>query len=536
MSKIDRSDDVQKGDIIHAAEAVRVFSFSRNFDALQQFGIVLDKEDLVPLKMPRLLTEQELLGGLEEGEIEDDTSEMSSQASSSRTSSLPAKPEGAIQWQRTARPKEPLSEADEAARAASRKRKNAQALDRRVKRLEKKTAAEESEKERLNEQRREQERVKALEEAVANIPQRIQDALSEAFQSLFNTPDVHIHFVEKNLDVFQRIRSLEALSPIPIASTDPGFPRDQILWISAPGLHYFFDQETKELIFACRITPWDRYDEVTLEGLRKGLKTLMKYTDVGQPIKTNSAQKGTTKDAPPVHATGEVQRSTREIRGPPPRGSMYAIGWHNLQETDKSLGWFEETLKELPHVASIYREDFFSLMPGAAQSVAVTATKLGIPSYDTLVLDGSDPAKPFMNALTVTAFNFSNFSHVDNDWSPMVYGKWWAGTVDGNFDDDIDHDKIKGGEFLIPLYAFAIDLPNCRGMVENFWRGSQDHHVTLRSSSIGNATRFGSSIQFTKKGVQAVQRFHENDDSLKRVVDAFQRVKNRQRMDSRKRR
>ena len=40
-----------------------------------------------------------------------------------------------------------------------------------------------------------------------------------------------------------------------------------------------------------------------------------------------------------------------------------------------------------------------------------------------------------------------------------------------------------------------------------FWRGKHDFHVTMSSTSPPNATRWGSSVQLTQRGINAVERF-----------------------------
>jgi hypothetical protein len=105
-----------------------------------------------------------------------------------------------------------------------------------------------------------------------------------------------------------------------------------------------------------------------------------------------------------------------------------------------------------------------------------------VPSFDTLTLDGSDPARPFANSLTMTAEDFANFTHRDNDFSPMVYGIWWAST-DGpaqagdrwKLAPDADHHRIKGGQFILPEYRLGIDFARCVFM----FTSSQVFHPTV---------------------------------------------------------
>lgn len=67
---------------------------------------------------------------------------------------------------------------------------------------------------------------------------------------------------------------------------------------------------------------------------------------------------------------------------------------------------------------------------------------------------------------------------------------------------------------------FSID-----GLVEIFWRGRQDWHATLHSSNDPGCTRWGTSIQLTSKGVQAVQRFQESGQLRSQITTAHDRLK-----------
>lgn len=68
----------------------------------------------------------------------------------------------------------------------------------------------------------------------------------------------------------------------------------------------------------------------------------------------------------------------------------------------------------------------------------------------------------------------------------------------------------------------------CEGYVEIYWRGKADHHVTLASTREKGYTRFGTSIQITKKGLDAVDNFWDFDEATRRtrlrnVPDRIQR-------------
>ena len=57
----------------------------------------------------------------------------------------------------------------------------------------------------------------------------------------------------------------------------------------------------------------------------------------------------------------------------------------------------------------------------------------------------------------------------------------------------------------------------CEGFVEIYWRGKADHHVTLASTREKGYTRFGTSIQITKKGLDAIDNFWDFDEAKRRT-------------------
>lgn len=89
-----------------------------------------------------------------------------------------------------------------------------------------------------------------------------------------------------------------------------------------------------------------------------------------------------------------------------------------------------------------------------------------LPSFASLTLDGESAEMPFANSLTITRNDFANYQHTDNDKIEIAYGLWWpavfhkSGRSDGQYviDEDIGHDKIKGGSFLWGEYAIAVEF------------------------------------------------------------------------------
>jgi hypothetical protein len=117
---------------------------------------------------------------------------------------------------------------------------------------------------------------------------------------------------------------------------------------------------------------------------------------------------------------------------------------------------------------------------------------------------------------------------MDKDFCPIAYGKWWEAkqVKDGkwSFATDADHSRTSGGEFVWGAYGVGVDFakfsfssPSVRlrlissfhrahGLVEIFWRGQLDYHGTLHSVDERGYTRWGTSIQITTQGVNAMKK------------------------------
>ncbi|KAJ7217112.1 hypothetical protein GGX14DRAFT_358215, partial [Mycena pura] len=205
-----------------------------------------------------------------------------------------------------------------------------------------------------------------------------------------------------------------------------------------------------------------------------------------------------------------------------PQGVMYGMGWHQSQEEGKTLvnyapkkkgakalAIYQELNSKLPEVAALYRDRLSCLFPGASMQLQSFADKDAVLSFGD-ALDGISPQRPFTNSLTATRQGFCNFQHQDNDKAPIAYGPWWAGkkTADDkwSFTPDADHGRIRGGEFMWGGFGIGVDFAKAHGLVEIFWRGKIDHHGTLHSVDDPGFTRFGTSIQITMKGVNAMRK------------------------------
>ncbi|KAJ7507647.1 hypothetical protein B0H11DRAFT_1705665 [Mycena galericulata] len=205
-----------------------------------------------------------------------------------------------------------------------------------------------------------------------------------------------------------------------------------------------------------------------------------------------------------------------------PCGVMYGIGWHLSQEAGKtlvayapknkdpkSLAIYSDLNAKLPEVSALYRHGLSCLFPGGAAALQDVANQYGVLAFAD-ALDGTCTERPFANSLTATKLGFCNYLHRDADLCPIAYGMWFGArlNVDGRwtFSPDADHHRTKGGQFLWGQYGVRVDFEKAHGLVEIYWRGQLDYHGTLESIDELGFTRFGTSIQITRKGVNAMQK------------------------------
>ncbi|EDR00494.1 uncharacterized protein LACBIDRAFT_334102 [Laccaria bicolor S238N-H82] len=210
-------------------------------------------------------------------------------------------------------------------------------------------------------------------------------------------------------------------------------------------------------------------------------------------------------------------------------GKMYGVGWHQSMELGKTLSYYapnscseetitkyEELLEKLPAVADMFKTQFCYLFPAGAKSLIETSREGRIPSFDDF-LDGNSKAQPFSNCLTLTNDDFSNFQYRDKDHIAVAFGLWWTSardfTSEGkpvySFQSDKDHDEIDGGGFLWGEYGIGVDFQH---LLKLILIGKHDFHSTMLSDSPEGATRWGTSVQLTQRGVNAVSKFWQLDN------------------------
>ncbi|TCD59903.1 hypothetical protein EIP91_011208 [Steccherinum ochraceum] len=358
-----------------------------------------------------------------------------------------------------------------------------------------------------------------------------------------------------------QLQDLERELNGPLDTSHPKFPIEKFHMLTKPGTYFIVDEDTEKLVLAVRITPWSTMTDVTKDYVQHNLHTVMDWSRCADPIKTNSSQNRiggkSAKEKPNASRPGPGssglgsrdadQQVKLKSHGKgqavsiKPNGHMWAVGWHASMEDDKTLVYYagkdakvelyETVISRLPAAATMFKEHFLSLFPGAARSMIRFAAERNIPSFADGELDGESSEMPFANCLTLTNNNFSNALHMDNDEAPLAYGMWWTTRVKKvnranvyEFDEKVDHSSVKGGAFLLAAYGIGVDFERSGGLVEIFWRGKQDWHATTKSTSPSECTRWGTSVQLTKKGVAAVARFHKQGAERGALVNAHDRI------------
>ncbi|KAJ7789597.1 hypothetical protein B0H13DRAFT_1676317, partial [Mycena leptocephala] len=183
-------------------------------------------------------------------------------------------------------------------------------------------------------------------------------------------------------------------------------------------------------------------------------------------------------------------------------GVMFGIRWHLSQELGKSLvthaprdkdekalATYEALNAELPRVTALYRHGLACLFPGGASALQSVADREGVLLFAD-ALDGISPEWPFANLLTATKLSFCNMLHCDKDSTPIA---------------NVDHDKTSGGEFMWGAYGIGVDFANTWACGD-ILHGQLDYHGTLNSTDESGYTHWGTSVQITSKGVNAMQK------------------------------
>ncbi|KIY61786.1 hypothetical protein CYLTODRAFT_447540 [Cylindrobasidium torrendii FP15055 ss-10] len=324
---------------------------------------------------------------------------------------------------------------------------------------------------------------------------------------------VKLYDIRRSPDTFTRIEAKQKRLGRPLDASMPEF--QDFTWISEPGVTYGM-LDDRALPMAVRITPWEK----VTSNQRKVMEILMEHTTMMQSIGNNASM------------NGGASAKDQKFKG---KGEMYGMGWHLSQEPNTTVSRYaskkgemggvieQETSGQLELVRSEYMNAFGSFLPGPMATMEAVAAEHNIPSFANWTWVGEPTEYTGANSLTITRRDFANALHRDNDFCSLAYGWWWVAEeftaeVDGKsrivfrLNPAFDHDCIPGGEFVWGEYNMGVRFQKAKGLVEIMWRGKEDPHGTLMGSEPPNATRFGTSIQLTKRGVDAIQAARRKSD------------------------
>ncbi|KIY60667.1 hypothetical protein CYLTODRAFT_427803, partial [Cylindrobasidium torrendii FP15055 ss-10] len=302
-------------------------------------------------------------------------------------------------------------------------------------------------------------------------------------------PNLHFYEVEKNVEALEEYQKVEKeLAGAPVPGWHPVVAN--ALRISEPGEYMFMNKG--KLVAAVRVTPMPQVPQ----RVKTSMGTMVDYCRLVRPISSNAAM-------------NKVNDK---------RGIMCALGWHPAYQKNKNIAaygpnglemWGELIDfhdKELPtELYEVYLERFKSLCAGNLDALITAAREAGAPNLGLRNWSGSSDELHLAgaNVLTLTYDGFCNTAHRDKDKSPQAFGMWWTGQVANDrqeyLHETTSHGKVRGGGFYFPEYEILVDFENTGdSLVEVFWQGCLDYHVTLGAEESNDATRWGTSIQLTK--------------------------------------
>ncbi|THU96436.1 hypothetical protein K435DRAFT_797326 [Dendrothele bispora CBS 962.96] len=342
-------------------------------------------------------------------------------------------------------------------------------------------------------------------------------------------------------DLCALLKNLEITKLSPLCSSDEDFPKQNITYISEPGLHVGFCLTTLDIRFQVRITSLKDLKPELYTQFNDVSQILMDYTSVVPKITNNGA--GSLKKRTLKSHEKEVTPAANKRYG-----QMHAAGWHGTrgepnadisyyapsqsskgEQQAKLIAKYEELVLKMPQVHDAYAAGLQRLYPMGYAKMENFAAQNEMPSFAHIkVPDTEDTYRAAIaNSITITLRDFANYQHQDKDAVPVVYGWWWVAVQNGEewvVDPKFDHKDVEGGEFLFGEYGFAVDFERTSGLVEIMWRGCHDQHGTMKSTSPANVTRFGTSIQLTSSAVAGLKRWKERGSSSTRIKNVFDRV------------
>ncbi|KAG8770769.1 hypothetical protein FRC12_004063 [Ceratobasidium sp. 428] len=197
-------------------------------------------------------------------------------------------------------------------------------------------------------------------------------------------------------------------------------------------------------------------------------------------------------------------------------GDMWAAGWRTAMDKGYTYGicpdhtpvpW-DVIQAGMLRVAKLFKTCWSTIAPVSCQEAADFVRENKLPEFGTIRKDEETGLDIPACNLTWSNNNFSNCLHVDTDAGTATAGIWLTSKDDGTLldDDEAELAAHKGGGFFWGEFGIVADFGANAGPAFLMWIGKDHWHATARSTSVPGITRWGSSIQVTKKIFDGVHR------------------------------
>ena len=258
------------------------------------------------------------------------------------------------------------------------------------------------------------------------------------------------------------------------------------------GTIYVLDEDTKELVFAVKITETKDMTERDKEIY------------------------GTVFD---YFQHDLVQHYGVKRNGAMVNGYMVASGWRKSQDKMEEFGtycakggmarwdeWYAHT-ERAAHIHQLYAERFADLAPALYENQVEERAGYQVPAFG-FDLDDDLDEYVWCSNLVHTRDGFENCGHADEDASTYTFG------MSGNVFKDTsriasfeDGYAQEGGFFYVADYSIIIDYSLIDGVCDQVWQGPKNIHATVRGVYKEGFTRLGSSGQINNGLKEAVKNY-----------------------------
>lgn len=258
------------------------------------------------------------------------------------------------------------------------------------------------------------------------------------------------------------------------------------------GTIYVLDEDTRELVFAVKITETRDMTESDKET----------YGEVFDYFHEDL-----------VNHYG-VKRNGAMING-----YMVASGWRKSQEPKEEFGtyaakgglrkWEEWHVHSQrgAHIHQLFAERFANLAPALYENQVMERAGYQVPAFG-FEYDEELEEYVWCSNLIHSRDGFENFGHVDADASSYTFGM--SGNVNARtskFTSFQDGYAQKGGFFYVADYAIMIDYSVIDGVCDQVWQGPKNVHATVRGVYQPGFTTLGSSGQINNNLKEAVKNY-----------------------------